>query len=46
MQETQDRSLGWEDPLEKGMVSGYCQPYKVSWGDSLLFNFLEEFVSN
>ena len=23
MQETQVRSLGWEDPLEKGMVSGH-----------------------
>ena len=32
MQETQVQSLGWEDPLEKGMVThSNILAWKISW---------------
>ena len=37
MQETQVQSLGWEDPLEKGMAthSSICA-WKIPWTESLV----------
>ena len=32
MQETQDKSLGWEDPLEKGMATpSSILAWRISW---------------
>ena len=32
MQETQDLSLGWEDPLEKGMATHYSVlAWRIPW---------------
>ena len=32
MQETQGKSLGWEDPLEKGMATHYSiLAWRISW---------------
>ena len=32
MQETQVQSLGWEDPLEKGMATHFCiLTWKILW---------------
>ena len=32
MQETQLQSLGWEDPLEKGMANHFCiLAYRIQW---------------
>ena len=32
MQETQVKSLGWEDPLEKGMATHYSiLAWRISW---------------
>ena len=31
VQETQVRSLGWEDPLEKEMIDSSILAWKISW---------------
>jgi len=32
MQETQDQSLGWEDPLEKGMTTHFIiLAWRIPW---------------
>ena len=34
MQETQIQSLGWEDPLEKGMATHSCIfAWKIPWAE-------------
>ena len=31
VQETQVQSLGWEDPLEKGMIHSSILTWRISW---------------
>ena len=33
MQKTQVQALGWEDPLEKGMVNSNILTWRIPWTD-------------